>query len=251
MKFLVLALTVTLLAACRKPAPEALHYKVLSTRPHDPECYTQGLEFSGGRLFESSGNYGRSTVREVDRATGAVLRKRPMAGNVFAEGITVLNNELWVLTWKAGTVYVLEPDSFKFVRKHSYQGEGWGLTNDGKQLVMSDGTSTLKFINPEDFSVKRKLEVMDGKRAVDRLNELEFVNGEIFANIYMSGKIARISAADGRVTGWLDLSGLRNQLPVPNHAEVLNGIAHDRASGHFLVTGKYWPRMFEIEITGG
>ncbi len=239
-----------LLASCQKAAPVALQYKVVSTRPHDPECYTQGLEFSGRRLFESGGNYGKSTVREVDPATGAVLRKRPMAKNVFAEGITILNGELWVLTWKEKTAYVLEPDTFKFVRTHNYQGEGWGLTNDGKLLIMSDGSDILKFIDPKDFSVKRTLEVKDGGRSVRQLNELEYVNGEIFANIYLTGKIARISAEDGRVTGWLDLSGLRNQLPVPNHAEVLNGIAFDRASGHFLVTGKFWPRMFEIEVTG-
>lgn len=250
MKILLFPFIALVLGACQKAAPIALEYKVVSTRPHDPECYTQGLEFSGKRLFESGGNYGKSTVREVDPATGEVLRKRPMAKNVFAEGITVLNNELWVLTWKENTAYVLEPDTFKFIRSHNYQGEGWGLTNDGKQLIMSDGSSTLKFIDPKDFTVKRTLEVKDGGRPVAKLNELEFVNGALFANIYMSGKIARVSAEDGSVTGWLDLSGLRKQLPAPGNAEVLNGIAYDASSGRFMVTGKFWPRMFEIEVTG-
>lgn len=250
MKVLLLPLFAILLGACQKPAPATLTYKVVSSRPHDPDCYTQGLEFSGKRLFVSGGNYGESTVREVDPATGAVLRKRPMARNVFAEGLTILNGELWVLTWKENTAYVLEPDTFKFIRTHSYQGEGWGLANDGRHLIMSDGTSTLKFIDPKDFSVKRTLEVKDGGRSVSQLNELEFVNGGIFANIYRTGKIARISAEDGTVTGWLDLSGLRNQLPVPNRAEAFNGIAFDPATGRFIVTGKYWPRMFEIEING-
>ena len=247
MKLAILPLVVILLGACQK-TPATLEYNVVSSRSHDPECYTQGLEFSGQRLFESGGHYGRSTVREVDPATGKVLRKRPMAKNVFAEGITILKGEMWVLTWKENTAYVLEPHTFKFVRTHTYQGEGWGLTNDGKQLIMSDGSSTLKFIDPKDFSVKSTLEVTDGGRSVSQLNELEFVNGEIFANIYTTGKIARISADSGKVTGWLDLSGLRNQLPNPNRAEVLNGIAYDAATGHFLITGKYWPQMFEIEI---
>ncbi len=244
----LLPLIAILLGACQKP-PATLQYKVVSTRPHDAECYTQGFEFSGKRLFESGGNYGQSTVREVDPSNGEVLRKRPMARTVFAEGITVLNHELWVLTWKENTAYVLEPDSFSFVRTHTYQGEGWGLTNDGEQLIMSNGTSTLKFIDPKDFSVRKSLEVRDGGRPVENLNELEYVNGEIFANIYMTGKIVRISAEDGRVTGWLDLSGLHRQLPSPNHAEVLNGIAFDSSSGHFRVTGKRWPKMFEIEIS--
>jgi glutamine cyclotransferase len=248
MKRLLLLLPAIVLTACQKPAE--LGYKVVSIRPHDPESYTQGLEFSGKRLFESSGGYGTSTVREVNPATGEVLRKRPMAKNVFAEGITLLGNELWILTWKENTAYVFEPDTFKFLRSHTYQGEGWGLAHDGKQLIMSDGTSTLKFIDPKDFSVRKTLTVMDGKRPVEQLNELEFVNGEIFANIYMSDRIARISAADGRVTGWLDLSALRKQLPRPNRAEVLNGIAHDPATGNFLVGGKLWPRMFEIRIEG-
>lgn len=250
MKTLLFASIAILLCSCQKQDPVTLEYKVVSTRPHDADCYTQGLELSGKKLFESGGNYGRSTVREADPATGKVIRKRPMAKNVFAEGITILNNELWVLTWKEKTAYVLEPDTFKFVRTHNYEGEGWGLTNDGKMLIMSDGSSTLKFIDPKDFSVKKTLEVKDGNSPVTKLNELEFVKGEIFANIYMTGKIARISAEDGRVTGWLDLSGLRNQLPTPNKAEVLNGIAYDASSGNFLVTGKLWPRMFEIEVTG-
>jgi glutamine cyclotransferase len=237
-----------LLAACQKPA--ALTYQIVSTRPHDPQCYTQGLEFSGNRLFESGGNYGQSTIREVDPATGEVLRKRPMAATVFAEGLTILNGELFNLTWKENTAYVIEPDTFKFLRSHQYEGEGWGLTNDGKQLIMSDGSSKLKFVNPKDFTITRTMEVTDGGRPVDQLNELEYVNGEIFANIYQSERVARISAETGKVTGWLDLSSLRGKLPRPHRGEELNGIARDPATGNFLVTGKLWPKMFEIKING-
>lgn len=243
-----LAIAGLFLTSCQKSAPDKLGYQIISTRPHDGTSYTQGFQLLNGRLFESSGQYGESTVREVEPATGKILRKRPLAKTVFGEGTTVLGNEMWVLTWKENTVYVLEPDTFKPIRTHNYKGEGWGLTNDGKQLIMSDGSDTLKFINPKDFSVTKTLEVKDGTSSVSMLNELEWVDGQIFANIYLTGKIARISPDNGQVTGWLDLSGLKNQLTNPGHAEVLNGIAWDKATGNLLVTGKYWPQMFEIKV---
>lgn len=247
MRLLVISLLVLALAACER-APEKLSYQIVSTRPHDVECYTQGLEFHDGRLFESSGGYGKSNLREVDPATGKVLRKRPIAPTLFAEGITILNNELWVLTWKENIAHVLDPETFRFLRSHSYQGEGWGLTNDGKHLIMSDGTSTIKFIDPKDFSIVRTIDVTRAGNPVEQLNELEMVNGEIFANIYTSGEIVRISPETGRVTGSLDLSSLRAKLPKPHNADVLNGIALDPASGNLLVTGKLWPSMFEIRL---
>lgn len=243
---LLLPLLAVALTACQKPV--TLGYKIVATIPHDKDCYTQGLEFSGGRLFESGGQTGMSSVREVNPATGEVIRKRPLAKTVFAEGITLFNNELFVLTWKEKTAYVFEPDTFKFLRTHTYQGEGWGLTHDDQHLIMSDGTSTLRFIDPRDFSVRKTLVVKDGNRELDRINELEYVDGEIYANIYTTDRIARISAKSGKVTGWLDLSALRKQLTRPNRAEVLNGIARDPKTGRFLVTGKYWPQSFEIEI---
>jgi glutamine cyclotransferase len=236
------------LVSCQK-SPDHLGYKILSVRSHDGDAYTQGLQLKDGRLFESTGLYGESTVRELEPATGKILRKRPLAKTVFGEGLTVIGNEMWVLTWKENTVYVFEPDTFKLIRSHTYQGEGWGLTTDGQQLIMSDGTSTLKFINPKDFSVIKTVEVQDGDRPIKNLNELEWINGEIFANVYMTEKMVRISPRDGLVTGWLDLTGLRKQLSQPNHAEVLNGIAYDSKTGHLLITGKRWPQMFEISIS--
>ena len=237
------------LASCQKSQPDKLGYQIVSTRPHDGTAYTQGLQLLNGRLFESTGQYGESTVRELEPVTGKILRKRPLAKSVFGEGLSVIGSEMWVLTWKQNTVYVLERDTFKPVRTHTYPGEGWGLTTDGKQLVMSDGTSALKFINPKDFSVTKTLEVKDGNQPVAMLNELEWVDGQIFANVYLTQKIARISPEDGQVTGWLDLTGLKNQLTDPGRAEVLNGIAWDKSTGHLLVTGKYWPQMFEIKVT--
>lgn len=246
MRLYLAASLALILSACSKP--ENLSYRVVATKAHDPMCYTQGLEFWNGRLFESGGGYGVSTVREVHPETGEVLRRRPMAKHVFAEGITIFNNELWVLSWKEKTAFVLEPDTFKFLRLHEYPGEGWGLTHDGTHLIMSDGSATLRFINPADFSEVKRLTVTDGKREVVMLNELEHVDGMVYANIYQSDRIARISAETGKVTGWLDLAALRRQLPQPHRAEELNGIARDPKTGRFLVTGKLWPKSFEIEI---
>ncbi len=243
-----LALVLMAPASCHKAPPAQLAYQVVSSRPHDGDAYTQGFQISDGRLFESTGQYGESSLRELETASGKILRKRPLAKQVFGEGLTLLQKELWVLTWKENTAYVFEPETFKLIRSHTYKGEGWGLTSDGTQLIMSDGSSDLKFINPKDFSIQKTLVVKDGDTPVKNLNELEWINGEIFANVYMTDRIARISPADGQVTGWLNLAGLRNQLTKPNRAEVLNGIAYDKSSGHLLVTGKYWPQMFEIKL---
>lgn len=242
------AIAIAGLASCQKSAPETLAYQIISTRPHDSDSYTQGLEFRDGRLFESAGQYGESTLREVDPATGKLLRKRPLAKTVFGEGLTILGKEMFVLTWKSNTAYVFDPETFKPLHTFTYKGEGWGLTHDGKQLIMSDGTSDLRFINPKDFSVVKTLPVKDGNTLVKDINELEMVDGQIFANIYLTDRIARISPETGQVTGWLDLRGLRNQLTPRGRAEVLNGIALDKSTGNLLVTGKYWPQMFEIQI---
>ncbi|MES2996205.1 MAG: glutaminyl-peptide cyclotransferase [Verrucomicrobiota bacterium] len=244
--FLIL---VALCAGCRQQGSEQLGYEVVSERPHDSQSYTQGFEFHRGKLLESSGGYGNSNIREVDPATGKILRKRPMATDVFVEGLTVFNGELWCLTWREGIANVLDPDTFRFLRSYEYKGEGWGITHDGKHLIMSNGTATLKFMDSKNFSVVRELEVRDGHRPVEMLNELEFADGVIWANVYGADKIARIDPADGRVTGWLELSGLRSRLAGKDGTpEVLNGIARDPASGRLFVTGKNWPSMFEIEV---
>ena len=243
-----LALVATSLVSCQKSAPATLSYQLVSTRPHDPAAYTQGFEFHDGKLLESAGQYGESALREIDPATGKVLRKRPLAKNVFAEGLTVFGDELFILTWKEKTAFVLDPESFKPLRTLRYTGEGWGLTHDASHLIMSDGSSTLRFLNPKDFSVVKTLQVKDGNSPVDNLNELEMVDGHILANIYQTERIARISPETGQVTGWLDLRGLSHQLNPRGRADVLNGIARDPSTGHLLVTGKYWPQMFEIKL---
>ncbi|MEO5914969.1 MAG: glutaminyl-peptide cyclotransferase [Luteolibacter sp.] len=244
-----LVVAIVSLASCQKSLPDTLTYQIVSTRPHDGSAYTQGFQLLDGRLYESAGQYGESALRETNPTTGEVLRKRALAKTVFGEGLTILDKEMFVLTWKENTVYVFDPETFKPIRSHTYQGEGWGLTNDGKQLIMSDGSSDLKFINPKDFSVIKTLAVKDGNSSVKNLNELEMIDGQVFANIYMTDRIARISPETGQVTGWLDLKGLKHQLNPPGHAEVLNGIAYDKSTGNLLVTGKYWPQMFEIKIS--
>ena len=244
------AVLVLAISGCAKKdiAPETLSYEVVSVVPHDVDAYTQGLQFTRGRLLESTGHYSKSSVREVDRKTGAVLKRRNLPAEVFGEGLTMMNGELWVLTWKEKTAFVLDPASFRTLRTHAFEGEGWGLTTDGKHLIMSDGSDTLKFRDPKDMAVKKTITVTEQGRPVKLLNELEYIKGTVFANVYMTNRIARIDPESGQVTGWLDLSALRSQLPTPNRAEVLNGVAYDEGTGHLLVTGKYWPRMFEIKL---
>ena len=241
--------SVFIISCERKPVvPEALGYEVISTVPHDAAAYTQGLQWTDGRLFESTGQKGQSSVRLVDRKTGGVLRKRSLPAEVFGEGLTMHGKDLFVITWQDKTAYVLDPENFSTRNTFSYQGEGWGLTSNGKELIMSNGGSKLAFRNPKDFSVIREVEVTDKGHPVKYLNELEWVDGVVFANVYTTNRIARIDPDSGAVTGWLDLSALAQEVPGAKIGEVLNGVAYDAASRHFIVTGKNWPKMFEIRL---
>lgn len=235
--------------ACqRSHEPEILRAVVVSTRPHDPQAYTQGLQLHDGRLWESTGLYGQSSVREVDPVSGRVLKKQPLSMLHFGEGLTWHDGALWVLTWRENVVFVLDPETLETKREYHYDGEGWGLTSDGRHLIMSDGTSRLRFMHPADFTVFREVGVRERGHPLNNLNELEYIDGNIFANIHMTDRIVRIDPASGRVTGTLDLSGLRAMLPRPNTAETLNGIAHDDSTGNLLITGKRWPLMFEVKL---
>lgn len=228
--------------------PRDLAVEIVSVRPHDAGSYTQGFQMMDGRLFESAGMYGESNVREVDPATGAVIRRRDLPAGVFGEGLTLLNGKIYTLTWREQTAYVLNPSDLSIEKTINYGGEGWGLTSDGTHLILSDGTSTLQFIDPETFNVVRKLRVTENGIPLMNLNELEFIDGAIYANVYETDRIVRIRPGNGKVSGTLDLSSLRTRLPQPNRAEVLNGIAYDQANGHLFVTGKYWPAMFELKM---
>jgi glutamine cyclotransferase len=223
-------------------------YRVVHTYPHDPQAYTQGLVYVDGRLYESTGLNGRSSLRMDDLETGRALQTAPVPAKYFAEGLAAWGSTLVQLTWQSHIVFVYNRFSFRLLRTFRYEGEGWGLTEDGRNLILSDGSATLRFFDPQTFREVRRVVVKDQGTPVTQLNELEYVRGEIYSNVWHSDRIARISPATGRVLGWIDLSGL---LPAGERSDpeaVLNGIAYDAAHDRLFVTGKLWPRLFEIKV---
>ncbi|MCA9214167.1 MAG: glutaminyl-peptide cyclotransferase [Planctomycetales bacterium] len=224
-------------------------YKIVAEYPHDTGAYCQGLAFDDdGKLFEGTGQYGESVLREVQLETGKAVRQIRLNQRVFGEGVTVVGDKIYQLTWKRKAGYVYDKATLKVVGNFRYSGEGWGITFDGKHLIMSDGSSTLRFLNPETFKVERKLSVRSGRQLVADLNELEFINGEIWANVWFKDYIARISPKTGEVVSWVNLAGLFPQRLRSERDAVLNGIAYDKKSQRLFVTGKRWPKMFEIEL---
>lgn len=233
----------------RASAPTPVYtYEIKKTYPHDRGAFTQGLVFRDGHLWESTGQHGTSTLRKVELESGQVLRSVPLANEYFGEGMTILNGKVFMLTWQNGEAFVYGQDDFRRLKAFRYTGEGWGLTHDNDSLIMSDGTSRLKFLDPETFKVRRVLEVADGGSPVTQLNELEYVRGEIFANVWRDDRIARIDPKTGRVAGWIDLSGLLPASEREDDTDVLNGIAYDESGDRLFVTGKLWPKLFEIRL---
>jgi glutamine cyclotransferase len=222
-------------------------YQVVRSYPHDRAAFTQGIIFRNGVFYEGTGLNGRSTLRKVKPETGEVLEVKPLGPEYFGEGITDWKGSLLQLTWKNEIGFVYDMKTFERTKTFSYKGEGWGLTHDGARLIMSDGTAELRFLDPATFNETGRITVHDAHGPVDRLNELEYVKGEVFANIWTTDRIARISPKDGRVTGWIDLSGLLTATERAGDA-VLNGIAYDAADDRLFVTGKLWPRVFEIKL---
>jgi len=247
----VLAL-LALLGVARQPvaigagsAPTWRH-EVVRSFPHDPDAFTQGLLVRDGFLYESTGQKGRSSLRKVEIETGKVVQRLAVGNQYFAEGLAAWGTQLIQLTWETNLGFVYDRATFKQLRTFTYKGEGWGLTDDGKRLVMSDGSPNLRFLNPDTLVEINRVRVLDGPTAVDNLNELEVVQGDIFANVWLTDRIAVIAPATGRVTAWLDLKGLMPAQANPD--AVLNGIAYDAARDRLFVTGKLWPRMFEIRV---
>lgn len=233
------------------PQPETPQYgyKIVASFPHDPQAFTQGLIFRSGYLYESTGRYGASSLRKVELNTGKVLQKRDLPAQVFGEGIVDYNNELIWLTWTNGFGAIFDLESFAVKKQFRYSGEGWGLTRTADEIVMSDGSAELRFLDPQNMQERRRVRVTDQGKSVDQLNELEFVEGEIFANIWQSDRIARIDPKSGTVTAWIDLTGLLSKKDfVTGHTDVLNGIAYDPTHKRLFVTGKLWPKIFEIEL---
>lgn len=234
-------------AAQRAQSAPVSGYQVVRTYPHDRRAFTQGLAFMDGVLYEGTGMKGESAIRKVKLETGEVLQVRKLEDHYFGEGITLVGDSIVQLTWQAEVGFVYDRKTLERQRSFSYTGEGWGITYDGSRLIMSDGSSTLRMLDPKTFKETGRLPVTDGGNPVDDLNELEFVKGEIYANVWQSERIARISPKTGRVIGWIDLRGLLSP-PDAAGVDVLNGIAYDAQKDRLFVTGKWWPKLFEIRV---
>jgi glutaminyl-peptide cyclotransferase len=234
-------------ASSSKAALPVYGYTIVRSFPHDAAAFTQGLQYHEGVLYEGTGLNGRSSIRRVALETGAVLQRRDLDEAYFGEGITLWRSSIVQLTWQSGLAFVYDRATFAPTRSFTYRGEGWGLTNDGTSLIMSDGTDELRFLDPATFKERRRVKVTAGGAALSQLNELEYVKGEVFANIWQSDYVARIDPATGRVAGMIDLRGL---LTTRERAatDVMNGIAYDAVGDRLFVTGKLWPRLFEITL---
>lgn len=254
LSILLLAVTAgSTLAQRRAPAAgtPVYGYRLVRTYPHDPGSFTQGLAYADGYLYEGSGMYGRSSLRKVELQTGKVIKSVPLSAQHFGEGVTVLGGRVFQLTWKSQIGFVYDLSTFRLLRSFSCPFEGWGLTTDGKHLIMSDGSATLRVFDPDGFRQVSSIHVSDRGTPVTSLNELEFVEGEIYANVWHSDRIARISPFNGSVIAWIDLSRLVKQAGVSDPEAVLNGIAYDAARKRLFVTGKLWPHVYEIRLTLG
>ncbi len=227
-------------------------YEIVKTYPHDPKSFTQGLVFDNGIFYESAGlnaaHSGHSTLRKVEVTTGKVLKLVDVPEPYFAEGLALFDGKLFQLTWQHQKGFIYDRDTFAPQGEFKYNGEGWGLTHDGKSLILSDGSHQLRFLDPTTFQEQRRISVYDRDGRVDELNELEYVKGEIFANIWQEDRIARIDPKDGKVIGWIDLRDLLKDEDRSAETDVLNGIAYDAAQDHLYVTGKKWPKLFEIRL---
>jgi glutamine cyclotransferase len=233
----------------QRPSAPVQGFTVVRSFPHDPAAFTQGLLYSNGELFESTGLYGESSVRRVELATGRILQRRAVEGRYFAEGLALAGDALIQLTWQHNIGFVYDRATLERRRTFAYEGEGWGLAYDPRGgLVLSDGSERLRFLDPTTFAATRTIRVTDAGRPVTQLNELEWIDGEIWANVWQSDRVARIDASSGVVTHWVDLTSLWPRAQRTRSADVLNGIAYDPSAKRIFVTGKKWPRVYEIRV---
>ena len=223
-------------------------YKIVNTFPHDREAFTQGLVFENGILYEGTGLPGRSSLRKVELETGKVLQTHQLLTKFFGEGITIYGDNIIQLTFQENVGFVYNKDTFKLLREFNYPTEGWGITHNGRHLIMSDGTPTLYFLDPETFEQVSRIKVYDHNVLVWGLNELEYVQGQIYANVWPTERIAMIAPETGRVIGWIDMKGLLTRQDYTEYVDVFNGIAYDKNTGRLFVTGKFWPKLFEIKL---
>jgi glutaminyl-peptide cyclotransferase len=251
--FLLTGFRPFLLAQAPHPAsphrPQEYTFAIVAVYPHDTSAFTQGLAYRDGFLYEGTGREGQSSLRKVRLETGEIVQQVNLEPDLFGEGITLLNDKVIQLTWKSGIGFVYDLNSFRLLRRFSYSGEGWGLATNGRELFLSDGTSEIRVLDGETFQEKRRIKVHEGSTAVDQLNELEFVEGQVFANLWHSNRVARISPKTGDVVGWINLAGLLSPMYRLEPEAVLNGIAYDPIRKRLFVTGKLWPRIFEIKLS--
>ncbi len=234
-------------AAAQFQQPERWSHRVVEQYPHDSDAFTQGLIVHNGLLIEGTGHFGKSRLQQIDLATGKVIKSVALPDQYFGEGIAIANGELFQLTWKNRVAFVYNPDTLEYLRTERYSGQGWGLTFDGQHLIMSDGSAVLRFYDPKTFRVVRRVTVHDGRRTIDKLNELEFIDGEVWANVWYSDELVRIDPTDGRVLGWVNLKGLKPPGLLLDREAVYNGIAWNSEDRRLFVTGKNWPVLYEIE----
>ena len=228
--------------------PVRYTYKIVATYPHDTEAYTQGLFWRDGFMYEGTGRNGASELRRVELATGRPQQNISLERKYFGEGITWHDGKIYQLTWVSGKSFVYDADTFRILKSFVYDGEGWGITSDGQYLYMSDGSEVISVRDPENFGVLRRIEVRSGSRIVDSLNELEWIDGRIWANRYLYNEVVIINPESGRVEGVIDFSGLQQPLDITDNTDVLNGIAYDADNGYIYVTGKNWNKIYRIEI---
>ena len=223
-------------------------YEIVNTFAHDPNSFTQGLIFADGVLYDGTGLYGRSELRKIELETGDVLQSRKLADKYFGEGITIFKDRIFQLTYKSKVGFVYDKETFELLQEFTYPTEGWGLTHDGEHLIMSDGTPMLYFLDPNSLERVHKVTVLEGEEFVWGLNELEYGEGQIYANVWPGDRIARIDPGTGQLIGWIDCKGLLPPEDRNHETDVFNGIAHDPATGRLFITGKCWPKLFEIKL---
>jgi glutamine cyclotransferase len=247
---LVLSAIILVLQKDKQVNPAPLHYmcNIVNVYPHDKDAFTQGLVFANGVLYESTGLYGKSTLRRVELETGKILKIYALPTQFFGEGITIFDDKIIQLTWQSNKGFVYDKNSFDLLQEFNYSTEGWGITHDGSRLIMSDGTATLHFLDPETFEKIGQVEVHD-TGPVTNINELEYIHGEVYANIWYDSKIAIINPQTGQVKGWIDLRSIQDlEYQNNSNANVLNGIAYDANEDRLFVTGKMWSQLFEIKV---
>ncbi len=229
--------------------PTNYTYTVINTYPHDTNAFTEGLAYSNGYLYESTGLNGNSNLRKEDLQTGEVLQETALDSQYFGEGITIFGDKIIQLTWQSHIAFIYNENTFQLLGSFTYPTEGWGITNDGTNLIMSDGTPTLYFLNPQTYERTATINVHDGNESINNLNELEYINGTIYANVWQTNRIAIINIQTGQVTGWVNLEGLNKNPVIDPYNDVLNGIAYDSGGSRLFVTGKRWSQLFEIKIS--